>query len=56
MRQPFCCGAGPDIDEGPELSDLQYQAEIRKRGLRALYRLTGINPLRFDFSPGQRVW
>ncbi|MGO8071560.1 hypothetical protein AB9F43_18730 [Rhizobium leguminosarum] len=49
-------GAGPDIDERPELSDLQYQAEIRKGGLRALYRLTGINPLQFDFSPGQQVW
>ncbi|MGO7039406.1 hypothetical protein ACCS60_13745 [Rhizobium acaciae] len=49
-------GAGPDIDEGPELSDLQYQAQIRKGGLKALYRLTGINPLQFDFSPGQRVW
>ncbi|MBB4437363.1 hypothetical protein M2310_000592 [Rhizobium leguminosarum] len=23
-------GAGPDIDEGPELSDVEYQAEIRK--------------------------
>lgn len=49
-------GAGPEIDNGPELSDLQYQAQIRKGGLKALYRLTGINPLQFDFSPGQRVW
>ncbi|MGO7957033.1 hypothetical protein [Rhizobium leguminosarum] len=49
-------GASPEIDEGPELSDLQHQAQIRKGGLKALYRLTGINPLQFDFSPGQRVW
>ncbi|MCH4546938.1 hypothetical protein MK632_14275 [Rhizobium changzhiense] len=41
---------------GHELSDLQYQAQIRKGGLKFLYRLTGINPLQFDFSPGQRVW
>jgi hypothetical protein len=49
-------GAGPEIDDGPELSDLEYQAEIRKGGLRALYRLTGINPSQLDFSPGQRIW
>ncbi|MFW8585836.1 hypothetical protein ACOJBM_16205 [Rhizobium beringeri] len=49
-------GVGPEIDDGPELSDLEYQAEIRKGGMRALYRLTGINPPQFDFSPGQRVW
>ncbi|MBY5457236.1 hypothetical protein ELH26_08165 [Rhizobium leguminosarum] len=54
MRRPL--GAGPEIDDGPELSDLEYQAEIRKGGLRALYRLTGIKPLQFDFSPGRRVW
>lgn len=49
---------GPDaeIDEGPGLSDPEYQAEIRKGGLKALYRLTGINPTQFDFSPGQQVW
>lgn len=49
-------GAGPEIDERSELSDLQYQAKIRKGGLKALYRLTGINPPQFDFSLGQRVW
>jgi hypothetical protein len=49
-------GASPDLNEGPELSDPQYQAQIRKGGLKALYRLTGINPLQFDFSPDQRVW
>ncbi|MBN9983684.1 hypothetical protein E0I74_07345 [Rhizobium laguerreae] len=49
-------GSGPDLNEGPELSDLQYQAQIRKGGLKAVYRLTGINPLQFDFSPDQRIW
>ncbi len=29
-------GAGPEIDDGPELSDLEYQAQIRKGGLKAL--------------------
>jgi len=49
-------GPGAEIDDGPELSDPEYQAEIRKGGLKALYHLTGINPTQFDFSPGQRVW
>ncbi|MEH7846509.1 hypothetical protein [Rhizobium laguerreae] len=49
-------GSGPDLNEGPELSDLQYQAQIRKGGLKAVYRLTGINPLQFDFSPDQGIW
>lgn len=33
-------GSGPEFDDGPELSNLDYQAETRKRG--ALYRLAGI--------------
>ncbi|PDT02412.1 hypothetical protein CO666_20690 [Rhizobium chutanense] len=49
-------GVGPEIDGGSELGDLEYQAAIRKGGLKALYRLTGINPSQFDFSPGQQAW
>jgi len=49
-------GPGAKIDDGPELSDPEYQAGIRKGGLKALYHLAGINPTQFDFSPGQRVW
>ncbi|ARM88193.1 hypothetical protein RHEC894_CH01881 [Rhizobium sp. CIAT894] len=49
-------GVGPEIDETSEFSDLDYQAEIRKGGLKALYLLTGINPSQFDFSPGRQVW
>ncbi|MFS2174971.1 hypothetical protein ACCC98_03260 [Rhizobium pisi] len=49
-------GAGAEIDEGSELSDPEYHADIRKGGLKALYHLTGINPAQFDFSPGPQVW
>ncbi|NEJ71040.1 hypothetical protein GR197_10885 [Rhizobium phaseoli] len=49
-------GAGPEIGSGSGSSDLEYQAEIRKGGLKALYRLRGINPSQFDFSAGPRIW
>ncbi|RUM25162.1 hypothetical protein EFQ99_10305 [Rhizobium vallis] len=49
-------GAAAEIDEGSELNDPAYQAQIRKGGLKALYHFKGINPAQFDFSPGPQVW
>ncbi|MBX5158885.1 KTSC domain-containing protein [Rhizobium sp. NZLR8] len=49
-------GAGPEIGSGSGSSDLEYQAQIRKGGLKALHRLRGISPSQFDFSARPRIW